>query len=555
MDCFYCQVEQIRLKIPSTTPLAVQQWDSVIAVNYPARHAGVTRHSSYRDCLVKCPELLLVHVPTYSTRNPAVGMTVYGAMTGGQVNKLDRNDCKASLQPYRAAGVKVLTCLRKALQYYNTPFVMEKASVDEVFIDISDIVDSLMIEYGFTIQRGCIVGVGSIPDLDWKECGCPAMDDGTLEESDKISDLRIYLGTRVSSKLRLAVLNDLSYTISAGIAHNKMFAKLASAKNKPDQQTFVRQSMANPWLAITPFNRIRFLGGKLGKALIDTKQAKEPEDGDVDLREDDLQEEEEEDPIGEKNVMATDLWSLSISDLKNKLGDLETAKWVYNVIRGNDNTPVTPRLQGKSFMSAKELSPPIKDLQLLSDWILLLVTEISNRLIEELQENNRWPMTITVYYKKSSEKAHSIALNFAFQPGQLPEKNDALAKICLHAITQESIFPCSRIALAVGRFKNVTADDRKRSLTMDAFVRERSPASNIENVTMTKASAKKKPRDLRSFFSARPERLTEQKYECPHCKKTLENLDHEAIREHQDYHYALQLQQDFDNQPINTTMD
>jgi hypothetical protein len=44
MDCFYAQVEHRRLKIPSSQPLAVQQWEGLIAVNYAARAKGITRH-------------------------------------------------------------------------------------------------------------------------------------------------------------------------------------------------------------------------------------------------------------------------------------------------------------------------------------------------------------------------------------------------------------------------------------------------------------------------------------------------------------------------------
>jgi nucleotidyltransferase/DNA polymerase involved in DNA repair len=89
MDCFYAQVEHRRLKIPNSQPLAVQQWDGLIAVNYAARAKGVTRHMRVQacpfmpihhrmrdDCLgpplaqdakKACPELVLVHVEVISS--------------------------------------------------------------------------------------------------------------------------------------------------------------------------------------------------------------------------------------------------------------------------------------------------------------------------------------------------------------------------------------------------------------------------------------------------------------------------------------------------------
>ena len=63
-DCFYCQVEHRRLGIARDVPLAVQQWDGLIAVNYAARECGIKRFTSIADALKLCPELKLVHVET-----------------------------------------------------------------------------------------------------------------------------------------------------------------------------------------------------------------------------------------------------------------------------------------------------------------------------------------------------------------------------------------------------------------------------------------------------------------------------------------------------------
>ena len=58
------QVEMKRCGIPAHVPCAVQQWEGLIAVNYPARTAGVTRHMRAPEARVKCPELQCVHVET-----------------------------------------------------------------------------------------------------------------------------------------------------------------------------------------------------------------------------------------------------------------------------------------------------------------------------------------------------------------------------------------------------------------------------------------------------------------------------------------------------------
>lgn len=47
------QVEHVRLGIPTEVPLAVQQWEGCIAVNYAARAAGIVRHERVSEALRK----------------------------------------------------------------------------------------------------------------------------------------------------------------------------------------------------------------------------------------------------------------------------------------------------------------------------------------------------------------------------------------------------------------------------------------------------------------------------------------------------------------------
>jgi DNA polymerase eta len=66
LDCFYAAVEHVRLSIPKDQPLAVQQWDGLIAVNYAARAAGIARHERAGEALRKVgiPEFVFHHAAT-----------------------------------------------------------------------------------------------------------------------------------------------------------------------------------------------------------------------------------------------------------------------------------------------------------------------------------------------------------------------------------------------------------------------------------------------------------------------------------------------------------
>lgn len=64
-NAFYAACEMVRLGIESDKPLAVLQWESLIAVNYPARKYGISRMCKLKEALQKCPHLKVVHVATY----------------------------------------------------------------------------------------------------------------------------------------------------------------------------------------------------------------------------------------------------------------------------------------------------------------------------------------------------------------------------------------------------------------------------------------------------------------------------------------------------------
>jgi len=127
MDCFYCQVEQRRLNIPAETPVAVQQWEGLIAVNYPARAAGVRRHMRVAEARTLCPSLVLVHVETIGDS------TVEDTMASR-----DRHKVKVSLERYRRASREWYQVLRDL--FPGSP--IEKASIDEAYVDITARVDT-----------------------------------------------------------------------------------------------------------------------------------------------------------------------------------------------------------------------------------------------------------------------------------------------------------------------------------------------------------------------------------------------------------------------------
>ena len=122
-------MEQLRLNIPRETPCAVQQWEGLIAVNYAARAAGITRHMKAPEALVKCPGLRLVHVQTLGGGVPDAegGPTPHpsedaapastagqpGAAEGAEEQAGSRDREKACLERYRQASSRIIGLLRE----------------------------------------------------------------------------------------------------------------------------------------------------------------------------------------------------------------------------------------------------------------------------------------------------------------------------------------------------------------------------------------------------------------------------------------------------------
>ena len=81
---------------------------SIIAVSYEARARSVTRFFRGREAIAKCPEIVLVQVPT-----------AHG---------------KSDMGIYRSFGARVLKIISETC---GAGSLTEKASVDEVYVDVT----------------------------------------------------------------------------------------------------------------------------------------------------------------------------------------------------------------------------------------------------------------------------------------------------------------------------------------------------------------------------------------------------------------------------------
>ncbi|XP_075100125.1 DNA polymerase eta-like isoform X3 [Nicotiana tabacum] len=367
MDCFYVQVEQRKQPSLRGQPAAVVQYNSwqgggLIAVSYEARKFGVKRSMRGDEAKQVCPEIHLVQVPV------ARG--------------------KADLNSYRNAGSEVVTILSRRGR-------CERASIDEVYLDLTIAAEAMLAdnppECLETISEEAVkshvlgLEVGTNPRENVRHW---------LTRSDASRrDKLLACGALIVAELRLQVLEETEFTCSAGIAHNKMLAKLASGMNKPAQQTLVPFSSISKLLETLPIKKMKQLGGKLGTSL------------QIDL--------------GVNTV--GDLLQFSEEKLQEYYG-LNTGSWLWNTARGISGEEVKERLLPNSHGSGKTFPGPraLKTVASVEKWLSELCEELSERLQSDLEQNKRIAHTLTLH-AQAHKGTRSIMNYFQNQEETYPQ--------------------------------------------------------------------------------------------------------------------------------------
>ncbi|WPT17959.1 DNA polymerase eta [Picochlorum sp. SENEW3] len=416
LDCFYCQVEHRRLGIPREVPLAVQQWDGLIAVNYPAREQGVTRHMRTTEALAICPNISLVHVQTIGD----------GDSLDGPVDKV-RLTQKACLERYRLANAEILDVLHTEVPNSR----IEKASIDEVYIDVTDLVDLEMPK--FEADRPGRDSEGQ-PLFSW---GSVVYGTGSLDPMNVI-EKRLSYGAMIASRLRGAIQTKTGFSSSAGISVNKLLAKIGSAKNKPNQQTLIRPRVVQELMSELPLRKLRLLGGKFGEELASLCKGYIEDSG--------------------RELVVADVHSIPYNALVAKFGT-EKSSWVHDMIQGRDSEDVKEREKQKSMLAAKSFAAS-SDITVIERWISILAAELAPRMKSDYETYNRRPKTLGVHFRQQPKKAGQFSSDRTRQspmprmPPQMPCKKiltGAAMEIFKTRCASEAM-PCVRLALSASDF-------------------------------------------------------------------------------------------------------
>ncbi|XP_078685940.1 DNA polymerase iota-like isoform X2 [Branchiostoma floridae x Branchiostoma belcheri] len=218
VDCFYAQVEMIRDPTLRDKPLGIQQKNIVVTCNYVARKRGVTKLMFIKQAKELCPELVLVK---------------------GE-----------DLTHYREMSYKITEALQKF-----SPLV-ERLGFDENFVDVTETVHGRVKSASSPQLNGYIFPEKKI--------------EGDLLKDER--HVRLACGSQIAAEMRQTLHSELGITCCAGIAHNKLLAKLVAGQHKPNQQTTllpegVGQLMGTlktvrniPGIGSSTFKRLQTLG-------------------------------------------------------------------------------------------------------------------------------------------------------------------------------------------------------------------------------------------------------------------------------------------------------
>jgi DNA polymerase iota len=215
-DSFYAAVFESQTPSLRSLPLAVRQKQIIVTCNYVARARGLYKLQLLADAQRMCPDLVVV---------------------AGE-----------NLDAFRDASAALWRRLRAA----SWAGGVERLGLDEVFLDVSDIVDWNLRALGHDPSRAFFrTGDGQGFAFDATKLaghGFEEPDPGRHDEhrqehrqehrhESEAERLRLVLGSHLAAWLRADLEQNLGYSATAGVATNKLLAKMVGSLNKPRSQT------------------------------------------------------------------------------------------------------------------------------------------------------------------------------------------------------------------------------------------------------------------------------------------------------------------------------
>jgi DNA polymerase eta len=361
---------------------------------------------------------------------------------------------KASLERYRLASRVIFTNVLESLKRrVGRGFILEKASIDEFYLDITDYC------YGDSDGKNdndngddskCLGRTKVVADQEYQSMEAMLK----MENPDDV-DMALRRACQLSAWIRNDVWKTLGFTMSAGISTNKMMAKLTAFFGKPNGQAVLHPRNFASLMAQTQVRKVRNFGGKLGKRALELLHT---HTGNHQSLED----------FSSTATMST-LATVPLPVLQTAFS-IETAQFVFQACQGIDHELVneTSGALVKSITAFKSFTAN-KNHGEVHTWLKLLAKEITDRVTQDAARNHRYPKTCTLNYNyyttadgkrprgttsaRAQRQSRSYRLNFPAERESITQKSQSLveqAMAKLAPILKEH--PLRGVGLAVSNF-------------------------------------------------------------------------------------------------------
>ncbi|KAL3123327.1 hypothetical protein niasHT_006025 [Heterodera trifolii] len=387
MDAFYTQVEEREQPHLRGRPLAVVPFSrgttitgQAIAVNYPARAFGIKRGMDCNEVNFNTNKkknhfpinLLITFYLFFSMRHlcPIIHLCRVPAIEGVE---------KGDISKYRDASGEIF----KVLVDFSDQIVVEKASVDEAFLDLTahcemelnsqpmeELVQKLNDDIAQLFPNTFLVNESDKQHTVIMEERLNSLKEW-LSNDCRVSrqQLAIAIGATVVERIRKRVKEVTQFRCSAGISHNKILAKLVCARHKPNCQSVIVPKHIPKLYEQTPINSVWNLGGKFGKRLKRQFNAE----------------------------MMAELRGIP-RDVLLQYFHPKNVDWLTRLLEGHNDELVCSNLQPKSLGTSKQFAGAsmLATVAEVKKWVHALSNELSKRLVADDDKYGRIAQTLVV---------------------------------------------------------------------------------------------------------------------------------------------------------------
>ena len=449
LDFFYGQVEQLLDPSLKDIPFVVAQKQCVATCSYAARKLGVNKLASLREAKKILPDIKVVN--------------------GEDLTK------------YRDASREI----RALVKQYITSKRVEKLGLDEIFVDITDQIENhvkdLQIVSGqvefdlrpcegrrssFTYAFGTIEGIVE-----------PPLQDGAQFYVDK-KLAKVSAASHFAAFLRREIFEQLGYTSSAGIAHNKLFAKLLSDVHKPNKQTVLnnwsKMDIVNSWLDQVKVGKLNGFGSKVCKTLLSNIFGSHAVDN-FRAQYDKIHGFHQQEEVKDQEFNLTVGFVRSNASCQHFMDWFGNKKGIvlWDLLNGCDPSPVLESADVPVQIGVEDSFPTTNDINFVLRKIATLSESLVKRLQHELCEDGQWksfPSMIRLSFREygglAMSKSAIMPVEIFDSKLQIKEKASILSS-SLKSSTREIV---SKMGIKWAcNIIGITANNMKREITAQSI--------------------------------------------------------------------------------------